>query len=176
MPRQPGERTGPSFRGAGALSEGAQGRSQARSKAAHIGNIITTTIIIAGNSFCPNHIGVAVTICIICIISSAEAPDHPPGRLVDRRGRTAARCFCWSWKVKLIADWGVESERLDRLLDRGCPYCGSPVGRPTQHRAGKRRCSEPHGSAEVRRRPGGMPTSREGRQRSILGPLRRESA
>ena len=35
--------------------------------------------------------------------------------------------------MKLIADWGVEMERLDRLLDRGCLNCASDLGQLVRH-------------------------------------------
>jgi hypothetical protein len=38
--------------------------------------------------------------------------------------------------MNLIADRGVHSPRLDRLLAAGCPHCDGPAGRLTQHRAG----------------------------------------
>ncbi len=35
--------------------------------------------------------------------------------------------------MKLIATWGAESERLDRLLARGCLNCASALGRLVRH-------------------------------------------
>jgi hypothetical protein len=38
--------------------------------------------------------------------------------------------------MKLIADWGVHSPRLDRPLAAGCSHCRGPVGRLVRHEAG----------------------------------------
>jgi hypothetical protein len=37
--------------------------------------------------------------------------------------------------VKLIAEWGVHSPRLDRLLAAGCSHCGGSHGRLVRHNA-----------------------------------------
>jgi hypothetical protein len=38
--------------------------------------------------------------------------------------------------MKLIADWGVHSPRLDRSLAAECSHCRGPVGRLVRHEAG----------------------------------------
>jgi hypothetical protein len=45
--------------------------------------------------------------------------------------------------MKLIAEWGVHSPRLDWLLACGCPHCGGLVGRLT-HRTRERRAVSPN--------------------------------
>jgi hypothetical protein len=37
--------------------------------------------------------------------------------------------------MKLVADWGVRSPRLDRLLEAGCSHCDAPFGRLVRHDA-----------------------------------------
>jgi hypothetical protein len=41
--------------------------------------------------------------------------------------------------MKLVADGGVRSARLEQLQARGCSHCGGPTGRLTQDHAGERR-------------------------------------
>ena len=38
--------------------------------------------------------------------------------------------------MNLVALRGVYSPHLEQLLARGCPQCGGPTGRLTQHSAG----------------------------------------
>jgi hypothetical protein len=39
--------------------------------------------------------------------------------------------------MKLVADWGARSPRLDRLLAVDCSHCRGPLGRLVRHDAGR---------------------------------------